>query len=224
MIKDLFSLMYPPVCELCNEGLARGEYQICTLCNFKLPKFKNCKESYSFLPLLVGAHMYSYVFSYIKYHKKGIGQKLLQKIKYENKPDLAYSIGFRLGLELIPPEPIFDLIIPVPLHIKKIRKRGYNQSDYFAKGIASATGFPWSSEIIYRKKNNPSQTNKSRIERIQNVEGIFQVKRNHKIISKRILLVDDVITTGATLFACSEVLERSGAHVIGVASIALAKG
>ncbi len=223
MIKDLFSLMYPPTCELCNEGLAKGEYQICTLCNFKLPKFTNCKESFSYLPLLVGAHLYSFIFSYIKYYKKGIGQKLLQRIKYGNKPDLACSIGYRLGIEFIPPESCFDLLIPVPLHRKKLRERGYNQSDYFAMGISRATGIPWSPQIISRTRNNPSQTNRSRIERIQNVEGIFQIKKKGTTISKRVLLVDDVITTGATLFACSEALEQSGAQVIGVASIALAK-
>jgi len=224
MIKDLFSLMYPHTCELCNEGLAQGEFQICTRCNFRLPKFRNHNESYSFLPVLVGSHLYSFVFSYIKYYKKGIGQKLLQKIKYGNKPDLASSIGYRLGMELMPPEAVFDLIIPVPLHKRKLRERGYNQSDYIARGISEATGITWSPEIMSRTKNNPSQTNKTRVERIQNVEGIFQIKSADTVLSKRILLVDDVITTGATLYACSETLEKAGADVIGVASIALAKG
>lgn len=224
MIKDLFSLMYPYTCELCNDGLVQGENQICTRCNFRLPKFRNHHESYSFLPVLVGAHLYSFVFSYIKYYKKGLGQKLLQKIKYGNKPDLAFSIGYRLGIEFIPPESAFDIIIPVPLHRKKLRKRGYNQSDYIARGISEATGITFSTKIIRRIINNSSQTNKTREERIQNVEGIFQIKDSEKLISKRILLVDDVITTGATLFACSEVFEKAGAHVIGVASIALANG
>ena len=116
------------------------------------------------------------------------------------------------------------MILPVPLHKNKQKKRGYNQSDYFAKGISDSTGIKWSPEIIARTRNNPSQTNKSRIERIQNVEDIFQIKRIESILSKKILVVDDVITTGATLFACSEILERSGAQVLGVASIALAKG
>ena len=224
MIKDLFSLFYPNTCELCNVGLARGESLICTRCDFRLPKFRNFKELNSFLPLLEGGHLYSFLYSYIKYYKKGIGQKLLQKIKYGNKPDLAFLIGYRLGLELIPSKPAFEMILPVPLHKKKQKKRGYNQSDYFAKGISDSTGIKWSPEIIKRTRNNPSQTNKSRIERIQNVQDIFQIKRTESILSKKILVVDDVITTGATLFACSEILERSGAQVLGVASIALAKG
>jgi ComF family protein len=224
MIKDLFSLMYPRTCELCNEGLARGESQICTRCDFRLPRFRNRDESNSFLPLLAGAHLYSSVYSYIKYYKKGIGQKLLQKIKYGNKPELAYIIGYRLGSELIPPQAGFDLILPVPLHMKKLRKRGYNQSDYFAKGISDSTGITWTPDIIIRTRNNPSQTNKSRIERILNAEGIFHIKETNTILSKNILVVDDVITTGATLLACSEILYNAGAQVIGVASIAMAKG
>ena len=224
MIKDLFSLIYPHTCELCNVGLARGESLICTRCDFRLPKFRNPNEFNSFIPLLAGAHLYSFVYSYIKYYKKGIGQKLLQKIKYGNKPDLAFFIGYRLGLELIPPQPGFEMILPVPLHRKKLKKRGYNQSDYFAKGISDSTGITWSPEIISRIRNNPSQTNKSRIERIQNVEGIFQIRSIKSIFAKKVLVVDDVITTGATLLACSEVLERAGAQVVGVASIAMSKG
>jgi ComF family protein len=224
MIKDLFSLMYPNTCELCNVGLARGEDKICTRCDFRLPKFRNRDESSSLIPLLAGAHLYSFIYSYIKYYKKGLGQKLLQKIKYDNKPDLAFFIGYRLGIELIPPQPGFEMILPVPLHKKKLKKRGYNQSDYFAKGISDSTGIKWSPEVICRIKNNPSQTNKSRIERIKNVNGIFQIKETESILSKKILVVDDVITTGATLLACSEVLKSAGANVAGVASIALAKG
>lgn len=224
MIKDLFSLVYPHTCALCNSGLTRGEYKICTRCDFRLPKFRNCDESTSFLPMLSRAHFYSFVYSYIKYYKKGIGQTLLQKIKYDNKPDLAFFIGYRMGLEFIPPKPGFEIILPVPLHKKKLKKRGYNQADYFAEGISKSTGIIWSPDIICRVKNNPSQTNKSRIERIKNVEGVFQIKKIDSIVSKKILVVDDVITTGATLSACSEALEKTGAHVAGVASIALAKG
>ena len=224
MIKDLFSLMYPHTCELCNVGLARGESLICTRCDFRLPKFRNLNESNSFIPLLEGGHLYSFLYSYIKYYKKGIGQKLLQKIKYGNKPDLAFFIGYRLGLELIPPESEIEMILPVPLHKKKLKKRGFNQSDYFAKGISDSTGIKWSPGIIKRTRNNPSQTNKSRLDRIRNVEDIFKINRIESILSKKILVVDDVITTGATLFACSDKLQKAGAHVLGVASIAIAKG
>jgi ComF family protein len=223
MIKDFFSLLYPRTCVLCGQGLSKKEKLICLRCNFQLPRFIDHEETKSFLPNIMGAHTYSEMFAYIKYYKKGIGQKLLQKIKYDNTPELAVYIGYWLGIEIKNAGPELDLIIPVPLHKKKLRQRGYNQSDYFAKGISKGTGLLWSPKILFRIKNNPSQTNKSRTERLDNVEGIFRVKRPDSIHSKNILLVDDVITTGATLFACSKALTGAGAHVRGIASIALAK-
>jgi len=223
MIKDFFSLLYPRTCELCGQGLSKKEKLICLGCNFRLPRFIGPEETRYYLPNIMGAHNYSNVFAYIKYYKKGIGQKLLQKIKYDNTPELAVYIGNRLGNEIKNADPLIDLIIPVPLHKRKLRQRGYNQSDHFAKGISEATGLLWSPKILFRIINNPSQTNKSRIERLDNVEGIFQVKWPDSIQFKNILLVDDVITTGATLFACSKALTGAGAYVRGIASIALAK-
>lgn len=147
----------------------------------------------------------------------------MQKIKYGDKPELATSVGYWLGDEIKTVKTMIDLIVPIPLHKKKQISRGYNQSDYFAKGLSEATDIKWSSKIVYRVKNNPSQTNKSRIDRIDNVEGIFQVQKPDEIRSKNILLVDDVITTGATLYACSKALSEAGAQIKGIGAIALAK-
>jgi ComF family protein len=223
MLKDFFYLLFPRTCELCGQGLVRNECYICTRCKTVLPRFKDQQETKAFLPNIIDAHIYSYFFSYIKYYKEGIGQKLLQKIKYDNKPELAIFIGYLLGLEIMFNKPKMDYIIPIPLHKKKLRKRGYNQSDYFAEGISKSTGILWSPKIITRIINNPSQTNKSRIERLRNVEGIFLVQNTDIIQSKSILLVDDVITTGATLSACAGSLIDAGALEIGIASIALAR-
>lgn len=222
MIKDFFSLLFPHTCELCERGLVKSEKLICTRCKAILPRFVNQEETNSFLPNIINAHIYSHVFACIKYYKEGIGQKLLQKIKYDNKPELAIFMGYWLGSETLLQKSDIDIIIPVPLHRKKLRKRGYNQSDYFARGISAATGIIWSKESLVRVKNNPSQTNKSRIERIKNVEDIFQMRNITMIRSKSILLVDDVITTGATLSACARTLIDAGAQVTGIASIALA--
>ena len=223
MIKDFISLLYPRTCELCGQGLTEKEKGICVRCNFLLPRFIDEADIQTMLPNIIGAHSYFCVYAYIKYYKKGIGQKLLQQIKYGQKPELAEIIGLWLGELIKEREPTINLIIPVPLHKKKLRKRGYNQSDYFALGISKATGVLWTSKVLIRAKNNPSQTNKSRLERIDNVEGIFQVRNPAVISSKNILLVDDVITTGATLNACYNVIMAAGAHNTGIASIALAK-
>ena len=222
MIKDFFSLLFPHTCELCAEGLVKNEKLICTHCISNLPRFIDQEETRTFLPHIINAHFYSYVFACIKYYKQGIGQKLLQRIKYDNKPELAMLMGYLLGNEINKSRVHFDIIVPVPLHRKKLRKRGYNQSDYFARGISKSTGILWYQKILVRLKNNPSQTNKSRNERIENVEGIFHVKGKNEIQSKSVLLVDDVITTGATLSACASTLIDAGAEVTGIASIALA--
>jgi ComF family protein len=208
---------------LCGQGLAHKEKEICIRCNFLLPRFTDPADIQSLVPNIIGSHAYNCVFVYIKYYKKGIGQKLLQQIKYGNKPELAVTVGFWLGEKIRNTTQAIDLIIPVPLHRKKLRKRGYNQSDYFAQGIAKATGVLWSSKVLMRTINNPSQTNRSRIERIDNVEDIFKVKDPEAICSKKILLVDDVITTGATLNACSAALIIAGAQSTGIAAIAMAK-
>jgi len=223
MIRDFLSLLYPHTCELCGQGLAYKEKGMCIRCNFLLPRFTDPEDIRALLPNIIGAHTYNCVFAYIKYYKKGIGQRLLQQIKYGNKPELAVSIGFWLGEKIKNTSQAIDMIIPVPLHRKKLRKRGYNQSDYFAQGISEATGVLWSSKVLMRTINNPSQTNRSRIERINNVEGIFKVKDPEAISSKKILLVDDVITTGATLNACSTALIIAGAQSTGIAAIAMAK-
>jgi ComF family protein len=223
MIKDFFSLLFPRKCELCDQGLTKSEKLLCINCNALLPRFIDFEETKMFLPNIIGAHTYSHLFACIKYYKKGIGQNLLQKIKYGNKPELALLMGKSLGSEVKLSEFNFDMVLPVPLHKQKLRKRGYNQSDYFAQGIADAMGILWSRKILSRLENNPSQTNKSRIERIKNVEGIFHVLNPDIIQSKNILLVDDVITTGATLYACATALVEAGAQVKAIASIGLAR-
>lgn len=223
MIRDFFSLIYPRTCALCHNGLVRNETEICVRCLTRLPRFTDLLEIRPYLPNITGSYLYEYVFAYIKYYKKGIGQKLLQQIKYGNRPELAFYMGQLLGEKIrnsmIHPE----LIIPVPLHRKKLKKRGYNQSNFLARGISDVTGIPSSPEILIRTKNNPSQTNRSRVERILNVEGIFKVNDVAAVNGRKVLLADDVITTGATLAACAAALGRIGATVKGVACIALAR-
>ncbi len=225
MINDFISLLYPRDCELCGQGLSRAEKIICVKCNFLLPRFQNQLEPQMYLQNFTGSNLYDCFFSYLKYYKKGISQTLLRKLKYKSKPEIGELVGFWLGNDIKIANQVskFDLIIPVPLHIKKIKRRGYNQSDSIAKGLSKSTGVDWSSRILLRKINNPTQTNKSRIERIDNVSGIFRIENNFRLASKKILLVDDVITTGATMNACAELLLSEGASNISIATIAIAK-
>jgi ComF family protein len=116
----------------------------------------------------------------------------------------------------------YDLVIPVPLHRRKLQKRGYNQSDSFARGVAQALNIPWQPHALQRLTDSTTQTKKSRLERWQNVGQIFKVADVTLVQNQRLLVVDDVMTTGATLEACAVVLLEAGAQAVSVATIAAA--
>jgi ComF family protein len=117
----------------------------------------------------------------------------------------------------------FDLIIPIPLHHSRKRRRGYNQSAKFAEGLSDSLQIPWDENIVERKIKTATQTRKTKIERWENVKDVFQIKEPDKIIDRRILLVDDVITTGATLEACGHQLLNHGCSELSIACIAEAQ-
>lgn len=174
----------------------------------------------------IHSYRYEAFYAYLKYYKKGITQKLLHQIKYNRMPVLAEKIGHMMGSEIRNyPENQFpiELVLPVPLHPKKKKMRGYNQSDYFARGIAGALGIPWSDRMVKRIINTGTQTNKSRWERIKNVEGIFNVLQPNHLQNKHILLVDDVITTGATLESCSDAILQVAECKLSLAAMAVAQ-
>jgi ComF family protein len=135
----------------------------------------------------------------------GITQKILYQIKYRDRKEFAEEIGRWYGQKVLESKKIepFDLIIPVPLHWKKEKMRGYNQSTYFAKGLSQAFGVPFDSKNLKRIKITETQTYKSRIERMDNMTHAFKIENLEIFHNKHILLVDDVLTTGATLEACA---------------------
>lgn len=164
-------------------------------------------------------------YAYLKFNKKGSVQKLMQKLKYQNYPELGTMLGNWYGadLKILPAVKELDLILPVPLHRSKLKKRGYNQSDYFAKGLSAATGVPWDPKVLRRIKKSESQTRKDRKERFENVMGIFNVDDREAIEGKNVLLVDDVITTGATFYACATALQDAGVSSISLCALAVAQ-
>lgn len=226
MLQDFISLLYPRLCALCEEGLAKNETHICLQCLHQLPRYSQEHGQDEISRHFIHSYRYEAFYAYLKYFKKGITQKLLHQIKYNHMPVLAEKIGYMLGLEIKGyPEihsPI-ELIIPIPLHQKKRKIRGYNQSDFFARGIAGALGIPWSNREIKRIKNTDTQTNKSRLERIENVTGIFNVLHPKRLQGNHILLVDDVITTGATLESCSETILQVCECTLSLAAMAVAQ-
>ncbi len=155
----------------------------------------------------------------------GAGRALyLHKLKYKGAHELGQHLGQRYGSLLSDHHYAgeFDLVVPVPLHPYKLRRRGYNQAESFARGLAEALQLPHNGKALYRTMDTATQTRKNRLDRWENVEQVFQVPKPEAVKDKRILLVDDVMTTGATLEACAVVLLAAGAKEVSVATIAAA--
>jgi ComF family protein len=158
------------------------------------------------------------------FEKSGKVQKLLHAIKYQNQKELAQFIGELYAQDLIKEKTLddIDVIIPIPLHKNKLKLRGFNQSEWFAKGLAKSLQKPMDIISFERRQETSTQTKKKKYQRWENVEGIFGLKDPAALINKHILLVDDVITTGATIEAAWLALQDVEGIKVSVISIAFA--
>lgn len=225
ILNDFVSLFFPRYCLSCSTSLVGGEETLCTRCIINLPKANYALDDNPIKDRLIGRLPLSYGLVYLKLKKGGVVQKMLHQLKYNHHPEIGVKLGKVFGHELKENglTDAFDLIIPVPLHVTRKRKRGYNQSAKFAEGLGYSLGVPWDETISVRKQRTKTQTNKSKLERWENVKDVFSMTKISSVEGKRILLVDDVITTGATLEACGSHLVRSGCAQLSVACIAEAQ-
>jgi ComF family protein len=161
------------------------------------------------------------VMAFLRFTKKGKSQALLHLLKYKNKPELGEELGRLYGLSLLEKgfAGFWDVLVAVPLHPLKKQRRGYNQSECFARGLSKVLGVPYR-ELLVRRKFTTTQTNKSRLERLENVDDVFALNDGQVTQGLRILLVDDILTTGATLCACAQTLLQGGAKYVDLATIA----
>lgn len=225
LLNDFISLLYPKICILCGNTLFKNEEIACTLCLYKLPRTNfHLLEENPVSKVFWGRVKVEHASSFLYFRKKGIVQTLIHHFKYKGRKDIGVFLGKLYGHELSESKLYdeIDYIIPVPLHKKKLLSRGYNQSDMFAYGLNESMGIEVLSDILYRKKHSSTQTKKSRFERWENVEEIFELKEAERIRNKHILLVDDVITTGATLEACIQILKQVKGLKVSVVTIAFA--
>ncbi len=225
-LSDFISLIFPRICCGCGNALWQHEEVICRLCEFHLPKtrFHTCRDN-PVARIFIGRVPVSEAMAFLFFHKGNTVQRLIHQLKYKGRKDIGIFLGKLYGAELYGsafPEPP-DLIVPVPLHRKKYMKRGYNQSEQFAIGLSEALHIPVNRHLLTRTRFTETQTRKNRFLRWQNVRNIFQVDRPVHWKGMHILLVDDVITTGATLEACAEALLAIPEVTISVACIATAK-
>ena len=218
---DFLDLFYPENCEACTEPLVGNEKVICTKCQLNLPRTNSHRiEIPSLANKFAGKVFIKDVFSFLKFEKQGKVQRLLHGLKYGNKPEIGYTLGKLYGQELLETGVVYDLIIPVPLHSRKLSQRGYNQSDKIAEGLAEGLKTDWSAEVLMRQKFTESQTGKGRVERFENVSGIFKILDATKIQNKHIAVVDDIMTTGSTIESAVAELLQNGAKEVSVLTIA----
>ena len=225
-LTDFASLFFPRYCLGCAAGLVKGEEILCTQCVMHLPFTAHqmvdenpVKEKFlARIPI-------KYAGALLKFRKTGVVQRLLHQLKYNNHPEIGIRLGKIFGNELkkFALEKEFDLIVPMPLHRARQRRRGYNQSAKFAEGITQAIGVPNLEGIVVRQLNTTSQTLKDKAERWENVREAFHVQQPKTVQHKRILLVDDIITTGASIEACGQKLIEHGCQELSVACIAEAQ-
>lgn len=212
-ISDLADLIFPRHCIVCDEILSGSEKDICLKCLMTLPVIDDM-HSQELEKIFWGIVPVERVASYLYYRKGSPYNKLLHQLKYKERPDIGTRLAINIATDL--KEKGFfegiDAIIPLPLSKKKLRKRGYNQCDYIAKGISQVTGIPVIKNSIIRSKANETQTHKTREERWKNVEGIFTLIKQD-ITGKHILLVDDVLTTGATIASCAKTIVSANCKV-----------
>ena len=225
LFDDFISLLFPRICYGCGNHLLRNERLICTECHVVIPRanFHTMKDN----PLeqafwgrcrIESAAAFSY------FHKGSRIRRLIHRLKYDGVKEVGHELGKIYGVSLKSSNFInsIDIIVPVPLHKSKKRSRGFNQSEIISEGLSEATGLPVVANAVERIIATSTQTKRSRMERWENVEEIFALKKPELLAGKHILLVDDVVTSGATIESCAnEILKADGAKV-SIAAIAYA--
>ena len=205
--------------------MSPGEEVLCVRCQADLPRVRTVSfEENDIARIFWGLVPIEKGISFFHYTPQSPHSRILFELKYHNHPEVGKTMG-RMMAEELKATNFFngiDLIVPIPLSRKKERQRGYNQSDWIAWGISEATGIPTDTTSVVRTKSNPSQTTLDHRQRRENVRDIFAVRHPESEELRQILLVDDVITTGATMLSCAETIARTCRVRFSVLSLAWA--
>lgn len=222
LLLEFSHLFFPDVCIVCGVELIHSEECICLRCLYKLPRTYNFKQPDNAAErLMAGRLPFERIASFCVYAKGGMLPALIHQLKYHHRKDVGTLLGRIFGEDLLGSDflkPI-DTIVPVPLHPKKEKSRGFNQAEMIAQGLAEATALPMSVGNLIRVVYNPTQTKRTKTERWENVRNIFSVTDPAAFTNRHLLLVDDVITTGSTIEACGVALQECNLVKISVATL-----
>ena len=222
---DLRDLFFPNFCAACEQHPPLGNEVLCLQCRNRLPQTAMHRMPENRFTDRFFGRVYLQTGAALYHFREGNGvQQLIHRLKYGNRPQLGQALGRYYG-RMLREEKIYadiDLIIPVPLHPIRERQRGYNQSDWFAKGLAETMQRPHLSDGLRRTKHSKSQVRKSATERLTTMLNAFEVNRQRMLRGRHVLLVDDVLTTGATLEACASQLLKLPGTKVSMATIAIA--
>ncbi len=226
LIRGALHLLLPRLCEGCRQPLLPAETVLCFGCGAGLPRtdLSAPEEATDAALRLSGRVPFKQAAAYVHFAEGSLTQYLLHRLKYRAKPEIGRGLGRMFGKSLsVQPWPAqIDCAVPVPLHYKRERQRGYNQSALLAEGISSVLGISHFPHALRRTRATESQTRKTRAERVENVAGAFAVRSPEALRGAHVLLVDDVLTTGATLEACAAALLALPGTAVSVAVFAIA--
>lgn len=224
LARDFRRLILPPLCPVCQKKLALHEEHLCSNCFEQLPfthfrgKSNNPTER-----IFLGLTPLEKGYSYIYYYPGSASSQLIKAFKYHRRDETAVFLGRLMGEDLEGSHFFdgIDAIVPVPLARKRLLERGYNQSERLARGLAQATGIEVWDDVLIRHRETPSQTHFTYLQRRENVKDAFSCPCPDRVSGKHLLLIDDVVTTGATLLACCESMKEIPGIRFSVITLAL---
>ncbi len=225
LFNNLLSLFYPEECIVCKNTLIEGEKYLCLHCLHKLPKTNHhlCPNNAA-SKNLIGKVVFKNASGYLFYSKGGMSQAIIAEIKYKGNRRFGRWIGEYLASDILDSGYFndIDILVSIPLHKKKLHKRGFNQAEILAQGISNITGLFVDTISLERSIANPTQTKKGSYERWLNTKDIFVLKKSESFENKHILLIDDVFTTGSTVEAAIEAINKECENVqVSVLTLAL---